>query len=152
MILRSWHTRLGQFIAPMMIYFGLTGAMQVFDLHESHDGYSAPMLLQKLGRLHKDQVFAAPPERNATADNEGDAVTPPAGRQPAHDANDDNAALATIVLKVLACFAALLFCSSAVLGIMIGLKQGRNRRLSLMLLAAGTAVPFLCVAIAAAAP
>ena len=145
MLLRTWHAYLAQFIAPMMIFFGLTGALQVFGLHESSDGYAAPVLLQKLGRLHKDQVFAMPPERRHPA------PSPAAGAAP-EPADDDRTSVGTAALKVLSCLAAVLFCSSGVLGIVIGLRRGRRRRVSAILLASGAAVPLLCLALAAAAP
>jgi len=72
--LRTWHSYLSVFVAPSIIFFALTGALQVFRLHEAHKGYQPPALIEKLGRLHKDQVFARE-ERHEPAVE--DAPVPP---------------------------------------------------------------------------
>jgi hypothetical protein len=122
MSLRSWHVHLSQLIAPGMIFFAVTGAMQIFDLHESHAGYRAPLLLQALGRLHTDQVFMA-----------------------ARSGVDHAAEAPLLVLKIFFCVSALLLSATAGLGIFIGLRSGRRRRTSLVLLALGTLIPVGCV-------
>ena len=56
--IRKWHAYLGLFIAPSVLFFALTGAVQLFGLHESHGDYRPPSLLEKLSTVHKDQKFA----------------------------------------------------------------------------------------------
>jgi len=56
--IRIWHMYIGILIAPSVLFFALTGALQIFSLHEAHGSYEPPALLEKLSRLHKDQVFA----------------------------------------------------------------------------------------------
>ena len=63
MALRQWHTYIGAFIAPSVLFFALTGAIQLFSLHEAHDGYKPPVLIEKLASVHKDQVFRARKQR-----------------------------------------------------------------------------------------
>ena len=85
--LRTWHSYLSVFIAPSVIFFALTGALQIFNFHEAHDGYQPPVLLEKLARVHKDQVFeraerhepppvagAAPPSPPEAEDEGGPGV------------------------------------------------------------------------------
>lgn len=55
--LRKLHLYLGCIFAPALIFLSCTGALQLYDLHESRkDGsYVAPKLLQAFGQVHKHQ-------------------------------------------------------------------------------------------------
>ena len=56
--MRRWHSYIGLFIAPSVLFFALTGATQLFSLHEEHGNYKPPAIIEKLSSVHKDQVFA----------------------------------------------------------------------------------------------
>ena len=77
-LIRNIHGYLGLFIAPSVVFFAVTGALQLFSLHEAHGDYHPPAIIEKLGTLHKDQRFALkehkarPPAAAATA-----AAAPP---------------------------------------------------------------------------
>lgn len=135
--IRVWHTYLGMLIAPSILFFALTGALQIFSLHESHGAYQPLPLVEKLGMLHKDQVFALkerherPPEP-ATAQN---APPPPA------DDDDDHVPLGTLVLKWFFLLVAAGLISSTVLGLWIGLTHLRHKRVALGLLVVGIVLP-----------
>src|ERR1700722_17285147 len=58
--LRQWHTYIGAFIAPSVLFFAFTGALQLFSLHEAHGAYTPPAAVEALGRIHKDQTWEAP--------------------------------------------------------------------------------------------
>src|SRR5580692_6144840 len=95
--LRLWHAYIGFFIAPSVLFFALTGSLQLFSLHEAHGHYQPPALIEKLSAVHKDQVFAAghhhddgPPPAVAAA--------PPGGHADA-DHDDDAPRLGTVLLK-----------------------------------------------------
>ena len=55
--LRKLHLYLGCIFAPALIFLSCTGALQLYDLHESRkDGsYIAPKMLQSFGQVHKHQ-------------------------------------------------------------------------------------------------
>lgn len=55
--LRKIHLYLGCIFAPVLIFLSGTGAMQLYDLHESRkDGsYVAPKWIAALGQVHKNQ-------------------------------------------------------------------------------------------------
>ena len=57
---RQLHLYLGTFFAPSIVFFALTGAVQLFGLHEGHRGeaYEPPAWIAKLGSLHKNQTLA----------------------------------------------------------------------------------------------
>ena len=58
MRLRLIHSYTAILVASSILFFALSGAMQLFDLHEPHGRYRPPALIEKLGELHKNQIFA----------------------------------------------------------------------------------------------
>jgi len=56
--IRRWHSYIGLFIAPSVLFFSLTGAVQLFSLHEAHGNYQPFAIVEKLSSVHKDQEFA----------------------------------------------------------------------------------------------
>ncbi len=77
---RQLHLYLGTFFAPSILFFALTGALQLFGLHEGHPGekYQPPAWVAKLGSIHKDQTIAerrGPPRGSA-----GGQMRPPGAR------------------------------------------------------------------------
>ena len=135
--LRVWHSYLSVFIAPSVIFFALTGALQIFNLHEAHDGYRPPVLLEKLARVHKDQVFEQeerhePPPPAAA----GDAPPPP------HE-EEAGPVLLTYALKWFFLLVALVLTTSTTLGLWIALTHITRKRVSALLLGGGCLVPLL---------
>ena len=65
--IRRWHSWMGVFIAPSVIFFAFTGVIQIFSLHEARGGYHPPALIEGMGAVHKDQVFRLKPPRPAAA-------------------------------------------------------------------------------------
>src|ERR1700733_14786532 len=62
MTVRQWHTYIGAFIAPSVLFFAFTGSLQLFSLHEAHGAYTPPAIVEALSRVHKDQVLHAKPK------------------------------------------------------------------------------------------
>ncbi len=143
LLLRQWHGYLGAFIAPSVIFFALTGALQLFNLHEPHGGYHPAQIIEKLGRLHKDQVFALDHDHPSPP---AEASPRPATSQPKPD-DDDQPAVATTVLKWFFLVVALGLVVSTAFGIWIALTKPRGRTATVVLLAAGAAVPVLLLVI-----
>jgi hypothetical protein len=144
--IRQWHSYLGLFIAPSVLFFTVTGALQLFSLHEAHGSYRPPALIEKLSSVHKDQVFALghhddAPEPAAPAD--GHAAAPPGG---APD-DDDKTAASTWALKVFFLVVAIGLTLSTCFGLWMGLTQTRRKRLAWSLAIAGTLIPLalLCL-------
>lgn len=63
LLARQYHSYLGMLIAPSVLMFSVTGGLQIFRLQEAHPGYTPAPIVEKLGRVHKDQVFAVSPPR-----------------------------------------------------------------------------------------
>jgi hypothetical protein len=135
--LRIWHSYLSVFIAPSVIFFALTGALQIFNLHEAHDGYQPPALLEKLARVHKDQVF----ER----EERHEPPPPPAAAGAAPPPHEEEAGpgVLTYALKWFFALVALVLTTATTLGLWIALTHIARKRTSAVLLCAGCLVPLI---------
>jgi hypothetical protein len=63
--LRAIHLYVGVLIAPALLFFAFTGALQTFGMHEnSREGaYKAPRWAVVLGQIHKKQTAIVPARR-----------------------------------------------------------------------------------------
>lgn len=136
MSLRRLHAYLSLFVAPSILFFALTGALQLFRLHEPHGSYRPPLLIEKLGRLHQAQVFAP---RRATAIPVATAAAPASAPVPPQHGRPPSPA--TEILKWFFLFVSAALAATAGLGLWLGLRRPRRPWLAWLLLALGTAVP-----------
>jgi len=144
-LIRRIHTWLGVFVAPSVLFFALTGAAQLYGLHEARGDYRPPVVIERLGMLHKDQVFKLKPKR----------AKPPAAQKAEAGQREPNKAepkkeepkIGVPLLKALFLVVALSLAVSTVLGVWMTLAHGRDKRLSWALLAVGTLLPLLLAAL-----
>jgi len=134
--IRQWHRYLGVFIAPSVLFFSLTGAVQLFSLHEAHGSYDPPAILEKLASVHKDQVFVLGNHHPHPAPK-AEQQAAPASAEP----DEDKTALSTTILKGFFLAVALCLALSTALGLWIALTQTRSTRTAWFLLAAGALIP-----------
>src|SRR5215469_13873414 len=87
-MLRQWHSYIGVFIAPSVLFFALTGALQLFSLHEARGDYRPPTLIEALGKVHKDQVLQAGGKKKPAPEAAKTAAAP-ADPDEDHDADHD---------------------------------------------------------------
>lgn len=137
--IRKWHSYIGLFIAPSVLFFTLTGATQLFSLHEAHGKYQPPAIVEKLSSIHKDQVFALSDHHDHPA-APTDAAKSDAGSAAADD-DADEPTLPTLLLKVFFLLVALGLAASTSLGLWMGFTQMRRRRTAWLLVAAGALIP-----------
>lgn len=145
---RQWHLYLGTLFAPSILFFALTGAAQLFGLHEGHpgDAYQPPSWLVKLGALHKKQTMAerrGPPpgaglKQMRPPEERADAGKRPQG-EPRKEGRKDSTA--TVVLKWFFLASSIGLVLSTILGIYMAFKFNRSRVLIWGLLLGGTAIP-----------
>ncbi len=157
--LRKIHLYFGLFIAPALLFFAFTGAVQTLSLHESAGtSYTPPTWLARLGQLHKDQNIVprkprAPKPESApnTPRPEGSpnairpslpAVqpAPPSARPPVTLASKEREHLPE---KLFFLAVALGLLSSTLTGIYMAYKYERNRLLVTALLLAGIILPLI---------
>lgn len=145
MNIRQLHAYIGLFIAPSVLFFALTGALQIFSLHEAHGSYTPPALIEKLSSVHKDQVFSAGHHHGAAPG----AAKAPAAKAPPPAADDDEKGppLGTTLLKWFFLAVALGLATSTCLGAWIGLTHVRHKRFAWMLLVGGAVLPIVLLLI-----
>ena len=137
LLLRQVHTVVGMVIAPSILMFAVTGGLQVFRLNESHEGYTAPVLIQKLGQVHKDQVFAVKPPRPPRPEG-----ARPAGGGGAPQQSEQQATpLSKSLLQWFFVFVSVGLTLSTLVGVWLGVTMGRLKVAARWALLAGTVIP-----------
>jgi hypothetical protein len=138
-LVRQVHVYISVFVAPSLLFFALTGALQTFRIP---DEKQAPVVIQKLARLHKDDVFAVKPPRPKRPEAAGArarAEKPPeAAPQPA---------LATTAMKWFFTAISIGIATTTLLGLWMALAHGRRKALIWLVLLAGAAAPVLILAL-----
>lgn len=146
--IRRLHHYFGVFLAPTILFFALSGALQTFRLHEAKGwGGPPPQWLAVMGNIHKDQELShakAKPQKPAPA---------PVKPADAHDADGDHhedadhhegaAVDSALLLKIFVVLVAVGLMFSTILGVIIALNNSATRRASVTLLVAGTILPAL---------
>lgn len=146
--IRQVHSYLGVFIAPSVLFFALTGSAQLYRLHEAEGAYHPPAIVEKLGMVHKDQVFKLKPKR---APKPQPVATPEAAHEAEHEAEHAKAEAgpkaSVQILRALFLIVALALAASTLLGVWMALAHGRHKRISWALLVAGAVLPVLILAL-----
>ena len=138
LLIRKAHLWLGMLIAPSVLMFAFSGALQIFRLQEARTGYTPPALVEKLGRLHKDQVYAVAPTREPSAGpRAGAGAGSGSGAAPARPAPS----LSKQMLQWFFTLASVGLILSTLSGIWMGATLGRWKRSARWMLALGTVLP-----------
>ena len=155
--LRLAHSYVSAFIAPMIVFFAISGSLQIYDLHEAHDAYKPGSLISSLARLHKNQVFAPEPQHGAEppGGRQAEATSPgdrPKGelakkRAPQGKRPEREPTLATQILKALFVFEALALVLTTLLGVWIGVTHPKRARTFWIILGAGALLPIALIAV-----
>jgi len=157
--IRRIHGWLGVLFAPSIILFALTGALQMFGLHETERG-ETPGFVAKIAMIHTHQTATIP--QRATRPPQADAPGPDARKADAARAESPNTEAAraesskterakaeapkaerptTLPLKLLFLGMAVSLIVSSVLGVWIAFTSKRDRNLHLGLFVAGVVLP-----------
>ena len=138
LLIRKAHLWLGMLIAPSVLMFAFSGALQIFRLQEARTGYTPPALVEKLGRLHKDQVYAVAPTREPSAG-------PRAAAGPGAAAARPGPTLSKQMLQWFFTLASVGLILSTLSGIWMGTTLGRWKRSARWMLALGAVLPVAMV-------
>ena len=141
--IRQIHLFVGMIIAPSVLLFAITGGLQIFRLQESHEGYTPPPIVEKLGRMHMDQVFALK-KRKAEPVPAAVPVEPaaPAVATPAPEPRPAPP-LSKVLLQWFFTFVAVGLTLSTLAGVWMGVTLGRQRIAARWALLAGAVLPVL---------
>lgn len=143
--IRQLHFWVAVFVAPSLLMYAVTGMLQLFKLHEAGDGYRPLPVIEKLGQVHIHQKYALRPVRRPPAAQPAPApvVATPAKPEP----RETGAPLGETLVKWAFLVMGAGMTLSGVLGVWMALSNTRQRRLTLLLLAAGTVLPVLALAL-----
>lgn len=146
---RQVHNFIGLFFAPTILFFAITGGLQMFGLHEASRGssYAPPAILTHLSQLHKKGTLYFPPRKappSAAAKSDSSRADAP---------KPDSQRLAQVPLtppppnplpmKIFFAATALALVMSTCTGIVMGWKYARRKSFVLLILAAGTGLPLI---------
>lgn len=126
---RQFHLYLGVFFAPAILLFAISGSLQTFRLQEAGGwGGTPPQWIVWAASVHKDQMLPRPkPPR------------PEGARRP--DKPRAEISPSPFPLKVFAGLLGIGLALSALLGIVVALNNRATRRVSVLMLVAGTVLP-----------
>jgi len=144
--IRQLHFWVAVFVAPSLVLFAVTGMLQLFKLHEAEGGYQPPPVIEKLGQVHIHQKYALRPVRRPPAAQAAPAAAAVAAPARA-EAEEPAAPLGETLVKWTFLVMSLGMALSAVLGVWMSLSNTRQRRTTWLLLAAGTVLPILVLAL-----
>jgi hypothetical protein len=144
-ILRQTHLYLGIFIAPAILFFAFTGALQTFSLHENaKDGsYKPSRWIVILAQIHKKQTMQIPPPKVQTS-----AASQPDGRhkteRPANPVETPNPpGHSPLPLKIFFLVVSVGLFASTFSGLYMSYKYSRSKLLVGALFLAGIVVPIV---------
>jgi len=148
---RVAHLYFGVFVAPALLFFAITGALQTFQLHETHRGsdYKPPRWAVVLGQLHKKQTIVLPPPRpsaaaGAEAPKPKKILETPAVSIPAAPTTPTPAAQVKhnlLPMKIFFLVVSIGLCLSTFTGLYMAYMYTRNKVAVSAFLAAGIVVP-----------
>jgi len=145
---RYTHLYLGVFIAPALLFFAFTGAMQTFSLHETTRGssYKPPAWIATLAQIHKKQTMTVPVRKLLPPTPQ--AAGPKSDKTDRMDKTDK--ALPSVVLakphnpiplKLFFLLVSIGLFISTLSGLYMSYRYSRNRKVITALLIAGVVIP-----------
>lgn len=144
-LVRQLHYWVAVFVAPSLLLFAVTGMLQLFGLHEAEGSYKPVPIVEKLGQVHVHQKFALRPVRARPPQAPPTPAAGPAAARP--EPEEEGAPLGETLVKWTFLVMGLGMAVSSVLGVWMALSNTRQRRLAIILLASGTLLPVLVLAL-----
>jgi hypothetical protein len=146
---RLLHLYLGVFIAPSLLFFAFTGALQTFSLHETTRGssYKPPAWAVMLAQIHKKQtpivpVRKLPPPDKPAADKAATVPQQPSSPPKAPDVpvpKQHN----SLPLKIFFLLVAIGLFVSTLTGLYMSYRYLRNRLVITVILVVGIVIPIV---------
>jgi hypothetical protein len=147
---RYTHLYLGVFIAPALLFFAFTGALQTFSFHETTRGssYKPPAWIATLAQIHKKQTMTVPVRKLTPL---GPQVSSPKKDNPDRPISAGKAQPAAILakphnplpLKLFFLVVSIGLLLSTLSGLYMSYRYSRNRRLITAILVAGVVIPIV---------
>ena len=146
--IRQLHNATGVFFAPTILFFALTGGLQMFGLHETSRGssYVPPAILVHLSQLHKKGTFYLPQRRPPQPVSEKPDGMKPDAPKPDTKTTQTKSGPAVpnpLPTKIFFAATAVALVISTCTGTVMAWKYARRKSSVLLLLAAGILVPIV---------
>jgi hypothetical protein len=147
--IRLTHHYIGVFFAPTILFFAITGSLQMFGLHETSRGsfYVPPAILVHLSQLHKKGTLYLPPRKPvppAGAQSDGPkAVAPKADAPKSPAPASPSPAPNPLPMKIFFGATALALLLSTFTGLFMSWKYGRRKAVVAGVFLAGIVCPLL---------
>ena len=143
--IRLTHHYAGVFFAPTILFFSITGGLQMFGLHETSRGssYVPPAILVHLAQLHKKGTLYSPPRKPAPSvpakvdGQKADAPKPEAAKLPAPVIHNP------LPLKIFFAATALTLMVSTFTGLFMSWRYTRRKAVAVGVLVAGIICPLI---------
>ena len=146
---RKLHLYLGLFIAPALLFFAFTGAVQTLSLHENAgSSYTPPVWLARLGQLHKNQnirLRAPRPQSTVASSTPGKNVATALAAPPRPPVTLASKQRQHLPEKLFFLLVSLGLFTSTLTGIFMAYKYERGKLLLTALLIAGVVIPLALV-------
>jgi uncharacterized iron-regulated membrane protein len=149
--IRLIHRYIGLFFSPTILFFAITGGLQMFGLHETSRGssYVPPNILAHLSQLHKKGTLYLPLRKVAPPNSAKSDGAKPDGPK-LETLKPTQASLVTpppnsLPMKIFFAATALALAISTCTGLIMGWKYARRKSIVLLTLAAGVLIPAILV-------
>ena len=142
--IRLMHRYLGLFFAPTILFFAITGGLQMFGLHETARGssYVPPYVLVHLSQLHKKGALYLPPRKIAPPNSaKSDEAKPDGPKLETPKPTQAPPPPNSLPMKIFFAATALALAVSTCTGLIMGWKYTRRKSIVLLTLAAGVVIP-----------
>jgi hypothetical protein len=155
--IRLVHHYSGVFFAPAILFFAITGSLQMFGLHETSRGssYVPPAFLVRLSQLHKKGTIDLPQRRPATSaagktdsakpDVRAQQGTPPVAATPA--ASPVPPRHNSLPMKIFFALTGAGLVISTCTGLFMAWKYTRRKAVFAAVVLAGVVIPLLLLAV-----
>jgi hypothetical protein len=148
--IRVTHHYIGLFFAPTILFFSITGGLQMFGLHETARGssYAPPDFLVHLAQLHKKGTLyvplrkVAPPSPPKPGGVKLDGTKPDTPK-PVPTSPPPN----SLPIKIFFAATAIALVLSTCTGLIMSWKYTRRKPIVLLTLAAGVVIPIILLII-----
>ena len=140
--LRRIHHYIGVFFTPAILLFALSGALQTFRLQEEKGyGGTPPTWIVWIASVHKDS--ATPRDRGGERKAQRPVASVAERARPIAKPTPALSRPSRLPMQVFVALLSVGLIVSSVLGVMIALNNAATRRVSILMLVIGTALPLL---------
>lgn len=145
---RLTHNYLGVFFAPTIVFFAITGVLQIFGLHQTSSGssYVPPAVVPHLAQLHKKGTLYLPP-RKTSASEGGRHKESLSDKNSSDPTKTSTPAIApgtnTLPIKIFFAATSFALILSTGTGLFLAWRYARRKSIVLLVFLAGVVVPTL---------